>query len=41
MHLVRVGDCLNAATIPLHDVFVMPVAHSVTPYTLIWKLPLR
>ena len=41
LHLARVNDCLNAATIPLHDVFVMPVAHLITPYTLIWKLPLR
>lgn len=35
LNLIRVKDCLNATTIPLHDVFVMPVAHFVTPYTLI------
>lgn len=31
LHLIRVNDCLNATAIPLHDVFVMPVAHSVLP----------
>lgn len=40
LNLIRVNDCLNATAIPLHDVFVMPVAHFVTPYILIYKLPL-
>ena len=34
LNLIRVNDCLNATTIPLHDMFVIPVAHFVTPYTL-------
>ena len=32
LNLIRANDCLNATTIPLHDVFVMPVTHCYSLY---------